>query len=131
MILQFMSSAGGICYMPPCMFFLYRKRPSPEMLDYSEGCLKCLTCPTKPPTSSFLVSKYQMKFREQKHCIFNLCPVYCKQQTILGWQSEEFQSSDIQLNHPGGKVNCGKCVIRNTVGLALAGPYTIIHEVTF
>lgn len=131
MILHFMSSAGGICYLPPGIFFCYQKKSSPEMLDYSEGCLKCLTFPTEPPTSSFLMSKEKIKFREQKHCIFNLFPVYCKQKTILGWQPEEFQSSDIQLNHPGGKVNCGKCEIRNTVGLALAGPYITIHEVTF
>jgi len=42
-----------------------------------------------------------MKFREQKHCIFNLCPISCEQQTILEWQSEELQSFKAQLNHPG------------------------------
>lgn len=68
------------------------------------------------------MSKEQMNFREQKHCIFNLCPVYCKQQTILVWQSEEFQSSDIQLNHLGGKVNCGKCVNQEHSGTCSCWP---------
>lgn len=88
MTLQFMSSAGGTCYLPPRTFFRHQEKPSPEMLDYSEGFWKCLTSPTEPPASSFLMTKKRMKVREQKHCIFNLCPVYCKQQTILGWQSE-------------------------------------------
>ena len=97
-----LSWAGGICDMPPCMFLPYQKQPSPKVLDCSGGCLKCLKCAMESWTaSSFLMSEEQMKFREQKHCIFNLCPVYCEQQTILGWQSEEFQSFKAQLNHLG------------------------------
>lgn len=95
-----LSRAGGICDMPPCKFFPYQKRPSPKRLDCSRGCLKCLKCPTESRTApSVLMSKEQMKFGEQKHCIFSLCPGYCEQQTILGWQPEEFQSFIAQLNH--------------------------------
>lgn len=48
---------------------LLPEEAQPRNADYSEGCLKCLTFLTEPATSSFLMSKEQMKFRENSQSL--------------------------------------------------------------
>lgn len=78
-----------------------RSSPALKCWIVQKGVWNASSVPQSWTASSFLMSKEQTKFREQKHFIFNLCPVYCEEQSILGWQSEEFQSFKAQLKHPG------------------------------
>lgn len=90
---------GGTCDVPPYVFFSYQKQASPEVLDCSGVCLKRLNCAMESQTASN--SRCLLEFRERKHCIFSLCLVYHVQQTIWGWQWEEFHSLKAQLNNLG------------------------------
>lgn len=119
-----LSQRGRICDMPSHMFFLGQNKPCSKMLQRSGGRLKCLKCSTVSQTAS----SFRCHFRCNRSTVFSVSVLpTVSSWSLWGGSQESFTPLRPCLNRLGTDTN-RKCMLRNTVGLALTGPYTIVHE---